>query len=341
MKFSVCLSTGFEGVMYPVPFAGPEDFVAQAKLCERQGYDSVWGNDHITTQDYVKDLFPGKPPNFYEPLITLAAIAGATTRIGLGTALLVLPMREPVYLAKQILTLDQMSNGRFMLGVGIGAYREEFTAWGGNRIKGVRRSDLMEEGLTTLMLLLNERQASFDGKYTSFRGVEMFPKSRRQPFPLYVGGHNLAAVERAARLGRGWLPGWRPWNELAERIALLRRLAAEHGRDPAQIEVAPQFSVTIDNTPEAAEKRYMASGLVAHRQSLAYTGRDLSQQVVANLVGSPELLREKVGQLAQIGVGHCCALMFPAATLAEMNDQVQWFAEEVMNKVSAHSSASH
>ena len=333
MKFSVCLSTGFEGVMYPIPFAGPQDFVDQAKLCERLGYDSVWGNDHITTQDYVKELFPGKPPNFYEPLITLAAIAGATTRIGLGTALLVLPMREPVYLAKQALTLDRMSNGRFMLGVGLGAYREEFTAWGGSRIKGARRGDIMDEGLEALMLLLNESEASMEGKYTSFHSVQMFPKSQRQPFPLYVGGHNVEAVERAARLAQGWLPGWRPWNELAERIALLKRRAAEHGRDPAQVEIAPQFSVTVGKTLEAAEKRYMASGLVAHRQSLAYTGRDLSQQVVANLVGSPELLREKVGRLAEIGVDHCCALMFPADTVAEMNDQVQWFAEDVMGKV--------
>lgn len=335
MKFSVCLSTGFEGVMYPIPFAGPEDFVAQAKLCERLGYDSVWGNDHITTQDYVKDLFPGKPPNFYEPLITLAAIAGATTKIGLGTALLVLPMREPVYLAKQVLTLDQMSNGRFMLGVGLGAYREEFTAWGGNRIKGARRGDIMDEGLEALMLLLNEGEASMGGKYVGFDRVQMFPKSRRQPFPLYVGGHNVEAVERAARVGQGWLPGWRPWNELAERIVLLKRRAAEHGRDPAQVEVAPQFSVTVGKTPEAAEKRYMASGLVAHRQSLAYTGRDLSQQVVANLVGSPELLREKVGKLAEIGVDHCCALMFPADTVQEMNDQVQWFAEDVIGRIGA------
>lgn len=333
MKFSVCLSTGFEGVMYPIPFAGPEDFIAQAQLCERLGYHSVWGNDHVTTQDYVRKLYPDTPPNFYEPLITLAAIAGATQRIGLGTALLVLPMREPVYLAKQALTLDQMSNGRFILGVGLGAYREEFTAWGGSRVEGARRGDIMDEGLASLVLLLNEKQASFEGKHASFRAVEMFPKARCQPFPLYVGGHNLEAVERAARLGQGWLPGWRPWKELAERIELLRRRTAEQGRDSKAVEVAPQFSVTVGKTPEAAEQRYMASGLVAHRQSLAYTGRDLTQQVTANLVGSPELLREKVGKLAELGVDHCCALMFPADTVAEMNDQIQWFAEDVIGKV--------
>jgi probable F420-dependent oxidoreductase len=335
MKFSVCLSTGFEGVMYPIPFASAEQLVEQARLCERLGYDSVWGNDHVTTQDYVRELFPGKYPNFYEPLITLAAIAGTTQRIRLGTALLVLPMREPVYLAKQVLTLDQMSNGRFILGVGIGAYREEFTAWGGKRIEGRRRGDLMDEGLAALKLLLEEPRASYDGKHVSFKDVEMHPKARRQPFPIYIGGHNLEAVERAARVGEGWLPGWRPWAELDERIRLLRRRAAEHGRDAAAIEVAPQFSVTLGKTPEAAEKRYMESGLVAHRVSLAYTGRDLSQQVTANLVGSPEQVVEKVGKLREIGVQHCCALMFPESSVQEMNDQIQWFAEDVMRKVAA------
>ena len=102
-------------------------------------------------------------------------------------------------------------------------------------------------------------------------------------------------VERAARVATGWLPGWRPWPELAEWIRILKDRAAELGRDPKEIEIAPQFSVTIAKTPEEAEKRYMASGLVAHRKSLAYTGRDLSKQVVANLVGSPDLIREKVG----------------------------------------------
>ncbi len=333
MKFSVCLSTGFEGVMYPIPFAGPEDFIEQGKLCERLGYDSVWGNDHITTQDYVRDLFPNTPPNFYEPLVVLAAIGAVTTKLKLGTALCVLPMRDPVYLAKQAITLDQMSNGRFIMAVGLGAYREEFLAWGGSRAAKARRGDMMDEALTSLEMLFKEKSASFEGKYYSFKDVEMFPKSRAQPFPLYIGGHNLEAIERAARYGQGWLPGWRPLTELEERIKNLKTRAAELGRNPADIEIAPQFSVTIDKTMEAAEKRYMESGLVAHRVSLAYTGRDLSHQVIANLVGSPDVIIEKVAKLKAIGIDHCSALMFPADSVSEMNDQIEWFARDVMAKV--------
>lgn len=330
MKFSVCLSTGFEGVMVPIPFAGPEDFMRQGRLCERLGYHSVWGNDHVTTQNYVRALFPGRPPGFYEPMMVLAAIAAVTTTLKLGTALIVLPMREPVYLAKQAITLDQMSNGRFILAVGLGAYREEFVAWGGARVAGARRGDMMDEGIAALRLLFAEPRCSFAGKYYSFEDVEMFPKSRAQPFPLYVGGHNMEALERAARHGRGWLPGWRPLAELKERIATLKARAAELGRDPSEIEIAPQFSVTIDRTLEAAEQRYMASGLVAHRKSLAYTGRDLGHQVVANLVGSPDVILEKVAALHAIGVEHCSALMFPANSVAEMDEQIEWFATEVM-----------
>lgn len=335
MKFSVSLSTAFEGVMYPVPFVQPEDFIAQGKMCERLGYDSVWGNDHITTQDYVRKLHPGKPPNFYEPMTVLAAIGAVTTTLKLGTALTVLPMRDPVYLAKQAITLDRMTGGRFILGVGLGAYREEFLAWGGSRVDKARRGDMMDEGLQALELLFNEDRCSFEGKYYTFRDMEMFPKSTAQPFPIYVGGHNLEALERAARCGQGWLPAWRPLTEMEERIARLKARAAELGRNPDHIEIAPQFSVTVGKTLEAAEKRYMESGLVAHRMSLAYTGRDLSHQVVANLVGSPDVILEKIDKLRSIGVDHCSALMFPADTVAEMNEQVEWFATDVMAKVDA------
>src|SRR5262249_378207 len=115
-----------------------------------------------------------------------------------------------------------------------------------------------------------------------------------------------------------------------ERIRWRKGRAVALGRDPKEIEIAPQFSVTIAKTPEEAEKRYMASGLVEHRKSLAYTGRDLSKQVVANLVGSPDLIREKVAGLGAMGVDHACALMIPADSMAEFEDQVEWFAKTVI-----------
>ena len=297
MKFSISLPTCFEGVMYPIPFVEPGDFVRMAKLCERLGYHSVWGNDHITTQRYVRELFPGTPPNFYELLTVLSFCAAATTTLKVGTAVAIPPMRDPFWLAKQAATIDQLSAGRLILGLGVGAYREEFAAWAPRISPTARRGEMLDEGIALMQRLFTETRVTHQGKYYACRDVEMFPKPAQKPFALWVGGHNLANVERAARVGTGWLPGWRPWPELEERIKSLKAKAAELGRDPAEIEIAPQFSLTIARTAEEAERRYMESGLVAHRKSLAYTGRDLSKQVIANLVGSPDLITREGGGL--------------------------------------------
>jgi alkanesulfonate monooxygenase SsuD/methylene tetrahydromethanopterin reductase-like flavin-dependent oxidoreductase (luciferase family) len=192
---------------------------------------------------------------------------------------------------------------------------------------------MMDEGLEAMHRLFSEASASFEGKYYSYADVEMFPKSIKQPFPVYIGGHNVEAMQRAVKYGRGWLPGWQPLPVMEDRISTLKRQLVEAGRDLASFEIAPQLSCTVDRTMELAEKRYMESGLVAHRVSLAYTGRDLSHQVTANLVGSPEVILEKIDKLRSIGVQHASALMFPANSVAELDEQIEWFAKEVMAKV--------
>jgi probable F420-dependent oxidoreductase len=264
-------------------------------------------------------------------MTVLSFCAAATTTLKVGTAVAIPPMRDPFWLAKQAATMDQLSAGRLILGVGVGAYREEFEAWAPRISSTAQRGEMLDEGIALMRRLFTETRVTHQGKYYACRDMEMFPKPAQNPFALWVGGHNLANVERAAQVGTGWLPGWRPWPELEERIKSLKARAAELGRDPAAIEIAPQFSLTIAKTAEEAERRYMASGLVHHRKSLAYTGRDLSKQVVANLVGSPDLLREKVAGLARIGVDHACALMIPADSIAEFEDQMEWFAKAVIS----------
>jgi probable F420-dependent oxidoreductase len=329
MKFSICLSTGYEGLVYPVNFCAPQDLVRQAQLAEKLGFHSVWGNDHLTLPNYVRDHFR-EPPNFYDVLITMAMIAQATTKLRVGTALLVMPNREPVYLTKQVATIDRMSGGRFMLAVGLGAYREEFEAWVGNRYPRPHRGDMMEEGLQIFHNLTTEKVSSFNGKYYSYQNIEMFPKPLQSPFPLYIGGHNLKAVERAAEIGQGWLPGWRPFHELAEQIEALRKHAEAAGRDPEEIEIAPQFSLLLGRTQEAAERTYVNSGLVADRVSLAHASCDPVYQVTANLVGSPQSIIEKIHQLKAMGVNHCAAMAVAVNTQEELLEQMHWFAEEIM-----------
>jgi probable F420-dependent oxidoreductase len=327
----VHVPTAAEGLAHPVPFATTADLVRITVAAEKWGFDGVWGNDHQTTQTYVRERWPASP-NYYDVLISLAFLAAVTSRIHLGTALLIPAMRSIPVLAKQVATLDRFSGGRFRLGLGIGAYREEFEAV--RPMTGVaHRGKWLDEAIQGVRLLLEERRASFDGQYVKFRDVESFPKPLQTPLPMYIGGHNLKAVERAARWGQGWLPGWRPIDEMRARIVLLRERSLAFGRADDAVEVAPQLSVTIAPTHEAAEEAYWRSGLVQHRLSLAYTGRDLSKQVDANLIGSPDEIVEKVERYRQIGVQHCCALWFSTATVSEMLEQMQWFAEAVIAKL--------
>jgi probable F420-dependent oxidoreductase len=329
VRASVQLPTCTEGLVNPIPFAAaPADFVRLAREAERLGYDGVWGNDHVTAAPYVRQHW-SEPPNFYEVLVTLATVGAHTRRVHLGTAVIVLPLRDPVLLAKQVATLDRMTGGRVILGVGIGAYREEFEAqW--PRRRQARRGDLLDEGLAALRALFTEREASHAGAHVAFERVEMFPKPLQRPLPIYVGGHNEQAVARAARLGQGWLPGWRPFEEIRERTALLRRLTAEAGRAPGEVEAAVQFTVMVGRTPEEAAARYRKTGMVQHRRSLAHTGRDPALAEANNLIGSPARIREQLDALREAGVDHVCAIQFPHDTVTEMLEQMEWFAREIM-----------
>lgn len=328
MRFSVQLPTCTEGLVNPVPFAAPADFVRLGRAAEALGYDGVWGNDHVTAAPYVRERW-SEAPNFYEVLITLAMVGAHTERVHLGTAVIVMPLRDPVLLAKQAATLDVLTGGRLILGVGLGAYREEFVAQWPRRARE-RRGEWLDEGLAALRLLFTEREASYAGRHVAFEKVELAPKPLQRPFPIYVGGHNEHAVARAARLGQGWLPGWRPFAEVRERTALLRRLTAEAGRDPREVEAAVQFTVVLGRTPEAAGARYRTTGMVHHRRSLAYTGRDPALAEANNLVGSPASVLEKLAVLTEAGVDHVCAMQFPHNSIAEMLDQMEWFARDVI-----------
>ncbi len=155
-------------------------------------------------------------------------------------------------------------------------------------------------------------------------------KPAQATLPIYVGGHNETAVARAARYGQGWLPGWRPFEEVKARTALLRRLTAEAGRDPREVEAAVQFTIMLGLTREEASARYQKTGMVQHRRSLAHSGRDPALAEANNLIGSPASVLDQLRLLRDAGVDHVCALQFPHESVAEMLEQMEWFAREVM-----------
>lgn len=329
MRFSVALLNSYEGLGYPVGMirdAG--QFARLARTAEDLGYDGVWANDHLVTPEFLRGT--GAAPSYYEPLTVLAHVAAATRRIRLGTAVLALPLRDPVALAKQAATLDALSGGRLTLGVGTGAFLEELTAVRPGATP-LGRSVVFKETLESLRMLLDTGRGSYKGRAVHFESVELGPAATQRPLPVYVGGHTIVATQRAARWGQGWMPGWRPIDQLREWIGHLRERAAEAGREPGSIEVAPELSAHIGPRHEDAVRSYEASRLVRHRRERDRTGRDLSLMTASNLVGDRESLLEKVAHLAEAGVDHCAALAFPVETEEELVEQWQRFAEEVVH----------
>jgi probable F420-dependent oxidoreductase len=331
---SAGLPTGMEGLTYPIPFSDPSNLLRIALHAEKLGYHSVWGNDHMTTQNYVRAEFP-TPPRFWEPLITYAWLAAATTTLRFGTGILVLPMRRDIVVtAKQIATLDHLSGGRLEIGVGVGAYREEFEAlWPDSR---ANRGAMMEEGVAALQLLFSQREASFSGKYYSFRNVEFSPKPLQARLPIYYGGNSPNHIGRVARGADGWIPAAMPPDHLRPLVERLHAETLAAGRDPAAIAVAPQFVVHLGKTNEAAVARFKQSQMHKHLVSLGKsTLKDQAKIPMEdiNLIGSVDQVVERATRLKEAGVTHFLGLYFAANDVQELLDQMQLFAEEVTPRI--------
>ncbi|MBX3030939.1 MAG: TIGR03619 family F420-dependent LLM class oxidoreductase [Chloroflexi bacterium] len=331
MRFGVAIPTCTEGMITPIPFAGPDDIVALAVEAERLGYDAVMGNDHLTTQRYVRARWD-EPPSYYEPLIALTACAAATSRIGLMTGVIVLPMRDPILLAKQAATLDRFSHGRLILGVGVGAYREEMEATYPDR-REAPRAAWMDESIQALRLLATERRVDFEGRWIRFRDVEMYPKPAQDPLPIYSAGNAEGSIRRAATWCQGWIPAAIGPTRVADGRARLRAYAAEAGRDPDAIEIAPQLVACIGRTTEEAEAHFRASQVYEHLVSLQAStlkGFDVSSYVSMNLIGSVAEVVERVERYREAGADHLSGLLFVGDTLDALREQVTTFATEVM-----------
>ena len=334
--FGVGIPTGTEGLMYPIPFVNHiRDNIDIAVKAEALGYDSVWGNDHVATQQYVIDDF-GSTPNYFAPLITLAAIAEHTKNLKIATALLVLPIRQPGILAKELASLDQLSGGRLRLGVGLGAYREEFEHLFGRFSKGKNRGKMLDEMLMLLQRLFTEEEVTYDGEYFSVKELRSTPKPVSRPFPFYIGGNSEKGMDRAVKYGTGWLPSGFTVAEMKEKVSLLEEKLEKAGRSLEEMDIAPQYSVALGRTHEEAWEKYTKSQQYRHMLSLAdstMTGVDLNDCVNRDLIGTPQELIERIHQYREAGVTSFPAILFTANTLSEFYEEMQWFAEEVMNKL--------
>jgi probable F420-dependent oxidoreductase len=230
--------------------ARPELLVAAAQAAEATGLSCMWFGDHVAYPVEYTTRYPGHPSGRLpfdlaapqlDTLLALTWVAAATTRLRLGTAVLVLPMRNPVLLAKELATLDVLSNGRVRLGVGLGWLREEFESCQVGAVFG-QRGRRTDEYVRAMEALWTQEEAEFEGEFVSFPPTYCSPKPVQPDGPpIWIGGYGPAAHERVARYGAGWITGGRVTIEemTVARTAIARR-AEQLGRDPDAIGVVAQ-----------------------------------------------------------------------------------------------------
>jgi alkanesulfonate monooxygenase len=203
---------------------------------ESLGYESVWAWDHILL---------GVEPNFpiIESLSILTAIAARTSKIKLGTGILVVPMRNPVILAKQLATLDLISNGRLLVGAAVGWYKREFMAMG---VDFHQRGKIMETSLDILTRLWTEDRLTVDFPPYLIKDAVMFPKPVQKPRPpILIGGYVEAVLRRAATKGDGWLTYYYTAESFATNWARIRSFAEEAGRNPDELQSTNQLPIAV------------------------------------------------------------------------------------------------
>lgn len=215
----------------------PEAVVELGVRAEALGFDSVWAHDHVFNVGHVFDRIGGRP--YYEPLTVLSFVAARTRRIRLGTSVLVLPYHNPIRLAKTAATLDVLSGGRLILGIGVGAIQKEMEALGTPfKVRGA----FTDEAIAVMRTLWRDEDPSFEGTFSHFDGMTFSPKPR-QDIPVVIGGVSRAAIRRAARLGDGWQPLGLSPDALAQGMAALREEADAAGRDVTKIPVSIALSL--------------------------------------------------------------------------------------------------
>jgi probable F420-dependent oxidoreductase len=231
------------GVMFANvgPFGQAEGLTHLAQTAERVGFESLWTVEHTIVPVGYASAYPYDPSGkmaggrndipLPDPLIWMAFVAAATTRIRLATGILILPQHNPVLAAKQIATLDHLSRGRILLGVGAGWLQEEFAALG---VPFAERGARMDEYIAAMRELWSADKPTFKGRFVAFEGAYCRPQPVNKSVPIIVGGHSEAAARRAGRLGDGFFPAR---GAPAELIAIARKAAEVAGRDPDKLEI--------------------------------------------------------------------------------------------------------
>ena len=220
-----------------------EQIVSLAKMAESLNYESVWTFEHVIVPVDYESKYPynssgkmGMPPetNFVDPLIALTAVAAVTEEIRLGTGVNILSQVNPLYMAKQAASLDFVSNGRFMLGVGIGWLKEEFEALG---VPYEKRGARFDDYVAAMRKVWSEEIVEHESDFISWHGFKSYPLPIQNPFPVVMGGVKGKIFERTAQLGNGWFAPTGDPSELKEHLESLKIECDKVGRDVGEIEI--------------------------------------------------------------------------------------------------------
>jgi len=317
------------------PLASRKNLVEVAEEAERLGFDSVWVHDHILwgTEQHRTHLSAGaaealeesQKPNFFESITTLSYVAGRASKIKLGIAVLVLPLRSPLVAAKQLANLDVLSEGRLMVGVAPGApniTKHEFDAVG---VDYEKRGKITDEYITALKKLWTQNLPSFSGEYASFREAQMFPKPAQKNLKILIGGGERGisprALRRVVEFGDGWLPAYLTPEEAGEGFSKIRKEFQLRGRDITDVTVVHEMFTAINQ--DNSKARSSAS------KSLSTNFVSVEEGLKRSLIGSPEELANRLKQYSTAGV-HTTELKFVYSEVPALLKMMKLFAEEVL-----------
>ena len=241
------------------PYVTTDGLVALGQESEARGIESLWLAEHVVLFDEYEPEYPyddnGRFPatadsGILEPLSTLAFLAGQTSTVRLGTGILLLPQRNPVYTAKEVANIDWLSGGRFDLGIGVGWCKEEFDAVDVSWPKRGKRTD---EYIEVMRSLWTEDATSWSGEFYELDKARMYPKPAQERLPIHIGGESDAAIRRAARLGDGWYTFNRLPEDVPAAVAKLEEEleAAGRSRSDVQLSICPYMHAL---TPEMVDQ---------------------------------------------------------------------------------------
>lgn len=300
LSYGIQLPVQSQSTIYAEPWeaaAGPEDLLAIARAADRAGFAYLASCDHVAIP---RRLASAMSTVWYDPVATLAFLAAATERIRLLTHVAVTGLRHPLLSAKQYATLDHLSGGRLILGVGAGHVREEFEVLG---VDFERRGFVLDESIGALRTALGPDEfPEHHGKLYDFEGLGQRPRPAQDRVPVWVGGSSPAAVRRAALRGDGWLPQGDPRDRLPAQIARIRRLRGEAG----------------------IEGPYVMGAIVEP----LYVGKPAWDVGRRTITGPPEAVAESLRAYRAMGVDQI-QVRFRSRSRAELTDQMAAFGAEV------------